>query len=307
MKLHLTALTVMLFTTNELLAQQLDYLLSSCDDLQQINHDYNGHYQLTQNIDCAGIDFIPIGTSETPFTGVLDGNHYSITNLTIQRPQENQVALFRATQNASIKNLHLQDSLIVGMMKNIATLIANSDYTTIRNVSATGNVWGVGGSSSVGGLIANSHESIIQESSAQVDVIALGYADVGGLIGQNYDGSIENCYATGKVSGQYLVGGLIGTNAVTSVANSFAAGQVIGAIGSTGGLIGSGDPHSLIKNSYWDIDTTQQFTSAGGQGVPHEKMKLIATYESWDFDVIWDIDEGNSYPWLCHSNLCNKN
>jgi len=33
-------------------------------------------------------------------------------------------------------------------------------------------------------------------------------------------------------------------------------------------------------------------------GKTTEQMKLKETYERWDFETIWKIDEGNDYPKL---------
>ena len=58
-----------------------------------------------------------------------------------------------------------------------------------------------------------------------------------------------------------------------------------------------------ISNSYWDIETTEQPTSAGeegkkGEGKSTEDMMKKDTYSGWDFDKVWKIYEGVSYPTL---------
>ena len=55
--------------------------VSNLSELNAIRSDLNGVYMLTANIDLGGAAWTPIGTKETPFTGVFYGNGYKITNL----------------------------------------------------------------------------------------------------------------------------------------------------------------------------------------------------------------------------------
>lgn len=54
------------------------YQISNCSELQEINNDLSAHYALTGVIDCSGVNFTPIGTSGSPFSGTFDGDSYSI-------------------------------------------------------------------------------------------------------------------------------------------------------------------------------------------------------------------------------------
>lgn len=77
-----------------------------------------------------------------------------------------------------------------------------------------------------------------------------------------------------------------------SVLNSYSTGTVSGF--SLGGLIGNSDSET-INNSYWDTEASSQATSDGGEGKTTSVMKQQSTFTNWDFDIIWEIDEGNSY------------
>ena len=71
-----------------------------------------------------------------------------------------------------------------------------------------------------------------------VDMDISGWDYVGGLVGLNWYSSVENCYATGSVSGNSLIGGLVGFNSNGSVvSNSYATGNVNGTQW-VGGLVG---------------------------------------------------------------------
>jgi len=71
-----------------------------------------------------------------------------------------------------------------------------------------------------------------------------GYSYVGGLVGENWFGSISNCYSTGDVSGKGEVGGLVGWNYGGSISDSYSTGDVNGYGGLVGVNVGS------ISNCY---------------------------------------------------------
>ncbi|MCX8063671.1 MAG: hypothetical protein N3G21_00675, partial [Candidatus Hydrogenedentes bacterium] len=63
-----------------------------------------------------------------------------------------------------------------------------------------------------------------------------------------------------------------------------------------GGLVG--ENWGTVERSYWDVETSRQTISAGGEGKTTAEMKRKATYVGWDFEGVWDIEERESYPWL---------
>ena len=78
--------------------------------------------------------------------------------------------------------------------------------------------------------------SQIRNLSAQ-NVNITGYDFVGGLVGQNSDGTITSCCSNGSVIGQMEVGGLIGSDINGSVTLSCSKGQISG-FANVGGLVG---------------------------------------------------------------------
>jgi len=91
---------------------------------------------------------------------------------------------------------------------------------------------------------------------------------VGGLIGINR-GTVRNASATGSVHGSDGVGGLVGQN-VGTVSEALASGSVNGST-TVGGLVGD-NFDGPISDSYWDIETSGQSTSAGGTGLTTAQM-----------------------------------
>jgi hypothetical protein len=76
-----------------------------------------------------------------------------------------------------------------------------------------------------------------------------GWADVGGLVGYNFSGTVSNSFAIGAVSGNYMVGGLVGINNSGTVSNSYATGTVRGVCYCIGGLVGE-NYEATVSNSY---------------------------------------------------------
>jgi signal transduction histidine kinase len=105
------------------LAQQT-YLVSNCQQLQNITNDLDGIYTQTANIDCSSIpNFVPIGNVGGIFQGSYNGSGFTISNVTISSDIEAEnsdwvgVGLFGAVADGSLTNIFLRDSTIVGNYK----------------------------------------------------------------------------------------------------------------------------------------------------------------------------------------------
>ena len=183
---------------------------------------------------------------------------------------------------------------------------------TVSNSYATGAVTG---NFSVGGLVGCSYgfgaAATVSNSYATGNVTGVTSpagapsAFLGGLMGHNYGGygsnvaTVSNSYATGNVTGYQYVGGLIGGNAGFAsggiVNDSYSTGQVSLSSGGSGsgGLIGDnsnynvGDPGiaGTISNSYWNLTTSAQGTSAGGSGLTSGQMLVQSSFNSWNFSA----------------------
>ena len=82
-----------------------------------------------------------------------------------------------------------------------------------------------------------------------LDSYFYGTSKVGGVCGNNYTGTITNCYNTGSVSGLGNLGGVSGDNYTGSITDCYNIGSVSGSEGYVGGV--SGDNNGgTITNSY---------------------------------------------------------
>src|SRR5689334_19633154 len=101
-----TALPAFLFVMTQP-AHAACQLIHSAEDLQAMQLNLAGNYCLAHNIDLASIpNFVPIGTTATPFTGKFSGRAHAIRNLTIDSHAAS-VGLFGYTEGARIENVRI--------------------------------------------------------------------------------------------------------------------------------------------------------------------------------------------------------
>ena len=148
----------------------------------------------------------------------------------------------------------------------------------IKNINITGG----DNSSSLGGLCGNNYKGTITNCYATGSVTGGDYSEyLGGLCGHNYDGTITNCYAVGSVTGNDYLGGLCGDNYKGTITNCYATGSVTGD-DYIGGLCGW-NRNGTISNCY----ATGQVTGTSNVGglVGYDYSDGIYTKSFWDTTV----------------------
>ncbi len=176
---------------------------------------------------------------------------------------------------------------------------------SVTNSSASGAVYSSG--EIVGGLIGDNNGGTLTLSYATGNVS--GGRNVGGLVGRNVNGSsISNAYATGNVSGNtddYSVnhaniGGLAGDLFSGSISNVYSSGTVnrSGFGYGIGGLIGSQEGGSL-SNGYFNLTTAgTTYDAAGGIGLTNAQMQRQSSFTGLDFGNVWRVYDGHTAPML---------
>lgn len=199
-----------------------------------------------------GKGFNPIGDSDKPFTGTIDGfsseRVFGISNLTIKRPDEDNVGLVAAAgtsgNSAEFVNLSLSNVSIRGKdnVGAIAGTLQNGSHISWSSTSGTvtgkgesiggfaglvdnSSMWDISNSATVeGGTKAGGIAGTLTNSSTLTDVrnfaAISGTEDVGGIAGYVGNGTIlgtgsaiynyANTYNTGKVTGTTDTGGIVG-------------------------------------------------------------------------------------------------
>jgi hypothetical protein len=293
------------------LGTELDpYQISSLNELQNLSNNtclWDKYFIQTANIEAAatstwnsGLGFSPIGNAVTSFSGNYDGNRFTISNLTINRPSQDDIALFGFINGGSISNLGLVGGSVSGHSR-VGSLVGYSSGS-VTNSYATGSVIGV--DSYIGGLVGNSNGSVTSSfATGDVD----GHSFVGGLVGSSdQEGSILNSYARGNVSGNIsfgTVGGLVG-RAYANVLNCYATGTVSGEF-IIGGLVGE------ITNSVTNCFYLNNPNNGFGTQISDEDFKMKGTFSAvnWDFLSTWTMGDclTDGYPKLAWEGALNGN
>jgi len=230
------------------------------------------------------------------FGSTINGS-YAMGNVTGTGSNYSYVGGLVGFNSGDISNSYATGN-VSGSISSISVggLVGHNSSGTINNSYATG---GVDGGNSVGGLVGENGGTI---SNSYATGSVEGGNFVGGLVGYNgYNdgGTISNGYATGGVKGGSNVGGLVGGNSAT-ISGSYATGNVSGSY-FIGGLIGQ-SWNGTISNSYYNKQTSGQTDTDKGEGKTTAEMKTKSTYVGWNFQNIWAIDEGKSYPILQWQN-----
>ena len=128
----------------------------------------------------------------------------------------------------------------------------------------------------------------------------MGILNVGGLMGTN-DGTIENCYSESSVDAAMLAGGLAGTNRRT-IDKCYSNGVVTTTGSDIGGLLGYNYDDEVtigeVTACFWDTETSDQASSAGGDGKTTAEMQNPNTFTDAGWDPnIWGFVAGG-YPGL---------
>ncbi len=312
------------------------YMIENVDELQAMNNNKAAHYALKNDIDASitstwnsGAGFVPVGTSATKFTGSLDGRGYTITGLYINRPSTNYVGLFGYIGSGSVvKNAGLVEVSITG--NNYVGGLVGCNSGLVSYSHATGTIKGL---DSIGGL-AGYNANTVEKSYSKGTVTSTGTTGyVGGLVGYNDGGFVDQCYASTTISGYNYIGGLLGYNSYGTIYDSYSMGSVKrtgnnpeigGFIGynydgqimscysltkvddyfiSNNGFLGGIGGSPFIVGNFWDIFTSGQFNSFGeGLGAIEGKDSSFffvkSTFSGWDFNNKWWMIESGTRPML---------
>lgn len=197
------------------------------------------------------VDEVVYGFQGTAFTGSMDGQGHTISNLLVDSNSEYAGLYGLIDTQGRINQLHLSDACVRGKAHHVRArgsarcgtgALAGENRGFIEDCHGTAMVSGV---DNVGGLVGE-NQGLIQGCTFAGSVN--GDEDVGGLVGFNYARSMVLwCSSQGAVTGtDRFIGGLVGENDGT-IMHSQSAGQVKGG-NCVGGLAGLSD--NFIFNCY---------------------------------------------------------
>ena len=273
------------------------YIIATAAQLDEVRNFPSACFELSKDIDLSS--YLNSNSSGwTPikdFTGKFDGKKHTIKGLWISLSSISNVGLFANIQGSSDNKMASVSNLFVNISKkgitgrsNVGGICGSLSYGNIENCMVTGDIIG---DEYVGGIVGgyNSNYSSISQCASSGNIIA-NSGSVGGILANQYAlCSIKNCYSIANVKAEgsyssrvYGIGG--------SSENCYFAGTVSGADINYVYPIGSN------TNSYYDSEKTKISGKPGA--LTTKQMKQQASFQGWDFDNIWTIQEGVDYPKL---------
>ena len=313
--------------------EAVNHTISTPEDLDKLRYDMTGDYVLANDIDMTGRSFVPFGivnnTTAGKFTGTFDGQGHTIKGLKYDVSDKGEVGLFCQTDNATIKNLIIENAYFKGNA-NVGGIVGIMYRTTITDCAVLNSY--IEGRDHVGAIAG-------EIAQTQVD---------GNLVG----GTITNCFSDARIkTREYQAGGMLGTIQCGTVEKNLFTGTVEGREGDNANgmvsLVDKEDAPSLIQYNvvaaahiYGKIgrvvsntrlgngkgELTKNFVSANtwvgtnaddatmkklsdpndynGADIPVNELRTKEFYTNilrWDFDNHWTFlpnAEGKMYPVL---------
>ncbi len=205
----------------------------TAEDLNNIRNNLSGKYILMNDIDLSVFDnWVPIGTENVPFTGVLDGNGYAVNNLKIEIVTDVDVyaGLFGYIEKGTVKNLFVINGKInveTSSDAKIGLISGETGYSNIKDCCVQGIISADSAQElSVGGMFGNTVFSKANKCASYSDIKinnAKGKCYVGGIVGyglvsnlrENEQNRILNSYSHSSIKldctpNKSFIGGIAG-------------------------------------------------------------------------------------------------
>lgn len=273
------------------------YIIATATQLDEVRNFPSACFELSKDIDLSS--YLNSNSSGwTPikdFTGKFDGKKHTIKSLWISLSSIENVGLFANIQGysdnkrASVSNLFVNISKkgITGGSR-VGGICGNLSYGNIENCMVTGDISGY---QYVGGIVGDDNgKSSVSQCASSGNIIAID-GNVGGIAGNNSQSCyINNCYSIANVKAE-------GSYYYTAYGIGYSAEQCYFAGTISGTDVNQEYPIGVSKNScYYDSEKTKISGKPGA--LTTKQMKQQASFQGWDFDKIWTIQEGVGYPKL---------
>ena len=282
------------------------FRVSTVAHLQQVgtrpNGSINVFYRLVNDIPLTA-SWTPLGSDTNRFNGTFDGGGHSITGLNSSGTLD--LGLFGAIgESGVVRNLRLSAN-ITGTGTRVGG-IAGTNRGLIENSSVGGTV---SGSGEVGGIVGRNYGTV-QNTFTEGNISAAAHI-AGGIVGINAlspppsPGIVRNSFSTAAVSGQAYVGGVVGNNLDGSrIENSVAlnTGLTAAVEQNLGRIAGQfGGSLDMLPGNHARADLPENGGGFNGTAVPLATTQALSFWQTtmgWNFTTIWEWDAANTRPGL---------
>ncbi|MDR2081773.1 MAG: hypothetical protein LBP54_07825 [Campylobacteraceae bacterium] len=229
--------------------------------LYNIRNDLNGNYILINNISLTNetlnetSGWNPIGDSNNPFTGILNGNKHKVTDLFINNTIKAHVGFFGYIYGGTVKNLGIEASekgvaeysSNMGTNRDVGYIAGYISNGVITNCYSMGNIVSGRGTVHIGGIAGGVENTVISNCYTAGDITITGDWAAGRITAYAGNSTINNCYSTKNITiteGNQMYAGGTFINNCYSIGNISASGGMI-----VGGILGHNENSiSTISN-----------------------------------------------------------
>lgn len=253
------------------------FQITQATDLALILNNMSGHYKLMNDLDCTGYTHVPLGNTNNRFTGVFDGDGYTINNLSIIANTQYMGMIGYVDVNGVIKNTKFMNAYVectgANSSRNVG-LVASYCLGTLSNLHVEGTVKANAVNNYVGGLIERATATtIINNIFSNVNVI--GARTGAGLVLGAFASNIEESYS--------------------NISNIVAVGSVDSTATYQKGIAGHSNAEYPFVNAYFNSENTLTSASVTSVGLSSLDLKtpsqVSLSMDNW-------IHKDGEYPQL---------
>lgn len=305
------------------------------EQLKAIANNLSGMYVLENDITLSGDEWTPIGTSDHPFTGKLDGQGHTIIGLTVGNGVQNQTnnnkAFFGFTNGATVTNIAFTSAVVKGY-EQAAIVVAQATSSTLSNIYVSGVVTGRDHVGTIAGDARGTTDNRTQITNCVSTAAALSTEHQGGGIAGWTNNSIFSyniAYGavTARVNGAGGITGMVdkeGDTESSSVytSNISAAPYIEGDNNKTHGINGwcnnkcsnTGSNNLSWADTKYNVggstkmanEITEPSNGSGihGKVTSTENLTKVDTYTDLDFDTnTWKLENGKLPQLIMFPNI----
>lgn len=295
------------------------YVLDSADDMFAFAALVNGgktgaNAWLLSDIDLAGREWTPIGSSSNKYSGIFDGQGHSITGFSMTVNKSGYWGLIGFADTAEIKNFSISGEVTTALTSATDTwygVVGQADgETKVTNVHSSVNYTlnDEYKKKFVGGIVGQAGTLTIDRCSFS-GAIDLGENEVdrvGGILAYAYNGkkvSVTNCGFYGSISSSYSaarVGGIVGyyngeNGKNLNVSNCLNIGTLPEGSQAMVGALNNYGSTSAGSNNYYLVGITSSIANVNAENVSEDNLKegrlTFMLGEAWGLEL--GVDE---YP-----------
>ena len=256
------------FEDNERVLQiELFKEISTVDEWLEIKNSLSENYKLTADLDFQN----RINPNLGNFSGVLDGNNHTISNITSTTGH----GVIIGQLSGTVRNLYAENisKTNTGTHNGLIGYTSNSQSAVIENVHVSDvelvislNVGGIIGSAAYGTNIINCSVTDIRLLDVSTSNTNL---HIGGLVGYLDNGIVENSYVQGldfetNYSSIQGIGGLVGQTSNSTIQNSYVSGKIKANSQNVGGIVGYVTTSTNLSSVYSNVNIHTTQGNVGG-------------------------------------------